>query len=173
MATGALDGNGIWQYGEDDSETTFSALLNKVASSVSTQIGNRRVLQVVNQQSGTQITSTTSTFVSVISKSITPKSTTSKILVIVNMPVNTTGVGSNNFANGKVQKNGSDLFLMFAQTGTLVSNDNRGNMTGIYFDSPATTSSVTYTFLGNSEYATSVKFMPNSTIGSITLVEVA
>ena len=35
MATGALDANGIWQYGEDDSEPTFSGLLNKLASSTS------------------------------------------------------------------------------------------------------------------------------------------
>jgi hypothetical protein len=35
MATGALDANGIWQYGEDDSETTASALLNKLGSSTS------------------------------------------------------------------------------------------------------------------------------------------
>ncbi len=39
MATGALDANGIWQYGEDDSNTTFSALLNRLASSVSTALG--------------------------------------------------------------------------------------------------------------------------------------
>lgn len=35
MATGALDANGIWQYGEDDSEPTFSGLLNKLGDSVS------------------------------------------------------------------------------------------------------------------------------------------
>lgn len=38
MATGAYDSNKVWIYGEDDSETTFSALLNKSASSVSTQL---------------------------------------------------------------------------------------------------------------------------------------
>lgn len=38
MATGALDANGIWQYGEDDSETTFSALLNKLGGSTSTTV---------------------------------------------------------------------------------------------------------------------------------------
>lgn len=38
MATGALDSNGIWQYGEDDSEPTFSALLNKLGSSTSTTV---------------------------------------------------------------------------------------------------------------------------------------
>lgn len=35
MATGALDANGIWQYGEDDSNSTFSALLNRLATSTS------------------------------------------------------------------------------------------------------------------------------------------
>ena len=36
MATGANDANGIWQYGEDDANPTFSELLNRLASSVST-----------------------------------------------------------------------------------------------------------------------------------------
>ena len=38
MATGALDANGIWQYGEDDSEPTFSGMLNKLGNSVSTTV---------------------------------------------------------------------------------------------------------------------------------------
>jgi hypothetical protein len=42
MATGAPGTNGVWQYGEDDSEATFSALLNKVASTTNTQIGTDR-----------------------------------------------------------------------------------------------------------------------------------
>lgn len=39
MATGAPGTNGVWQYGEDDSEATFSALLNKAAATTDTQIG--------------------------------------------------------------------------------------------------------------------------------------
>ena len=35
MATGSLDANGIWLYGEDDSEPTASALLNKLGNSIS------------------------------------------------------------------------------------------------------------------------------------------
>ena len=35
MATGSLDANGIWLYGEDDSEPTSSALLNKLGNSIS------------------------------------------------------------------------------------------------------------------------------------------
>jgi hypothetical protein len=39
MATGSPGANGVWQYGEDDSEPTFSELLNKAASTTDTQIG--------------------------------------------------------------------------------------------------------------------------------------
>jgi hypothetical protein len=39
MATGTPGTNGVWQYGEDDSEATFSALLNKAASTTDTAIG--------------------------------------------------------------------------------------------------------------------------------------
>jgi hypothetical protein len=39
MATGSPGTNGVWQYGEDDSEATFSALLNKAASTTDTAIG--------------------------------------------------------------------------------------------------------------------------------------
>jgi hypothetical protein len=39
MATGSLDANGIWIYGEDDSEPTFSGLLNKLGDSTSDAVG--------------------------------------------------------------------------------------------------------------------------------------
>lgn len=39
MATGSLDANGIWIYGEDDSEATFSGLLNKLGDSTSDAVG--------------------------------------------------------------------------------------------------------------------------------------
>lgn len=39
MATGAPGTNGVWLYGEDDSEATFSQLLNKAGTTVNTQLG--------------------------------------------------------------------------------------------------------------------------------------
>lgn len=39
MATGALDANGVWQYGEDDPASPVSDLLNLLAASVSSRIG--------------------------------------------------------------------------------------------------------------------------------------
>lgn len=43
MATGYLDANGIWQYGEDDSDSNFSTLLNRLASSTSDVVANPTV----------------------------------------------------------------------------------------------------------------------------------
>ncbi len=42
MATGSPGTNGVWLYGEDDSEATFSALLNKAGTTVNTQLGADR-----------------------------------------------------------------------------------------------------------------------------------
>lgn len=50
MATGSIDANGIWQYGEDDSEPTFSGLLNKLAASTSTKVSS---LKASDTTSGT------------------------------------------------------------------------------------------------------------------------
>lgn len=42
MASGALDSNGIYQYGEDDVASLFSDLLNLLSSSTSTQFTDDR-----------------------------------------------------------------------------------------------------------------------------------
>lgn len=68
MATGAPGTNGVWQYGEDDSEATFSALLNKAASTTNTQIGLDRArltsLEARNVAGLVQTTPTSVTYVS-------------------------------------------------------------------------------------------------------------
>jgi hypothetical protein len=133
------------------------------------------ILQVVNAQSSTAITSASSTPVTIISASITPKSTTSKILVMLNIPLNTlrTGGSGNNYATGGITRNGSVIVENFAQVGVLNTSDVRGNITTIFLDSPSSTSLLTYAFLGNATFASSVVFMPNGTSGSITLLEVS
>lgn len=83
MATGALDANGVWIYGEDDSESTFSALLNKHASSISATMKGR-IAQIVSNYTITSVSNSTTTYVSTgLSVSITPKFSNSKIIVFV------------------------------------------------------------------------------------------
>lgn len=99
MATGAPGTNGVWQYGEDDSEATFSALLNKAASTTDTQIGldrarltaleaAGRIIKVVNTNKTDTFstTSTSLTDVTGLSATITPSSSANKILVTVSVP---------------------------------------------------------------------------------------
>jgi hypothetical protein len=85
MATGALNANGVWIYGEDDSETTFSALLNKLGNSVSGQLGAGHILQVKMFSYGVTTFSNTTSYANTgLSGTITLSKSTNKVLAIVN-----------------------------------------------------------------------------------------
>lgn len=109
MATGALDANGIWQYGEDDSETTFSGLLNKLASSTSDTVTrlegftgytgtlpianggtgatvSRTILQVVTDMTTTEVANASISYVTTgLSVTFTPKRSDSTILIFYSL----------------------------------------------------------------------------------------
>lgn len=157
MATGAPGTNGVWQYGEDDSEATFSALLNKAASTTDTQLGldrtrlttlelSGRIIQTVSVNYATQVTTTSDSYVTTgLTASITPRYSNSKIYVVVNDTCNPSGNGAffTIFRNGTGGTNlgsGSQGFTyIYGATGLVTSI----GMT--ILDSPATTSSTSYT----------------------------
>jgi hypothetical protein len=58
MATGSPGSNGVWLYGEDDSEATFSALLNKAGTTVNTQLGADRTRLTSLESRATSLEST-------------------------------------------------------------------------------------------------------------------
>ena len=106
---------------------------------------NGAVLQVVQGTYATETTSTTSTFADTgLSASITPSSTSSKILVLVSQPYALTSGSANNCT----------MYMRLYRGGTLIQ-DNRNRFDGYtgayqgvwntsYLDSPATTSATTY-----------------------------
>jgi len=110
-------------------------------------VSTGHVLQVVQAQIATdQSTTSTSYVTSNLSASITPSSTSSKILVMLN--------GGNTFNN----TNGNDVLVTFYRDGSAVetgphalientpgTNSFKSNWSACYLDSPSTTSSVTYT----------------------------
>ena len=190
MATGTPGTNGVWQYGEDDSEATFSALLNKAASTTDTQIGldrarlttlegNARIVQVIQAASITTATaSTTSWTSSTLTATITPTSASNRIMVICH-----SGVGYDTRAT-------TGFFTLFRGTvsGTNLGNGTNGmtalypaasttewtNLALHYLDSPATTSATTYT-LGMRCSATgigTVSAQNNQSTGIMLLVEI-
>jgi len=134
------------------------------------------VIQTVHATTSTMVTSTTNSAVTTgLAASITPKFTTSKILVLV--------------SQGGIAKNAGNagswvaLYLFRGATqlerqlgGYTGVNDNNyiGDMTFNYLDTPATTSSITYsTYVANIANASSVAVQDSSTPSHITLLEIA
>ena len=109
--------------------------------------GGGKVLQVVQGTTATAVSNSTSTFADTnLTASITPSSTSSKILVMVMQ--NGIGRSSGNDGQawvGKLLRNTTDLttFAGFQfYTGTFL--EFYGNASTVYLDSPSTTSSTTY-----------------------------
>lgn len=135
------------------------------------------VLQVVNNTSTSASSSTTTYADTGLTATITPISTSSKILVTVshNGVSKNTGSASNS-VNIQLLR-GATVLSIF---GKLVGFDNQnqynvGFYCGIdYLDSPATTSAVTYkTQFANNVASANVEIGANGAISSITLMEIA
>ena len=143
----------------------------------STQAASSKVLQVVTAIYDSQSSTTSSTYVTTnLTASITPKFSTSKILILVS--------GTSYVAVGAVI--GSFSVFRGTVSGTnLAGAIGSGNVysptVGVmaplcinYLDSPATTSSTTYTVgMKNSDNANLVYLAPNGQRGVITLMEIA
>lgn len=162
MATGAPGPNGVYQYGEDDSEATFSALLNKAASTTDTQLGldrsrltaleaAGRVIQVVQDTKLDTFSSTSTTYTDVtgLAVTITPSSASNKILVFCQWSsasfnqeswFKLTGGNSGTYigdAAGSRERTAS-------QFGAVANSARADNNSIIFLDAPATTSPITY-----------------------------
>ena len=103
--------------------------------------GAFRVLQVVADTTTTQISTTSATYAtSNLTASITPQSSTSKILVITSQPL----LASTNSAQiGMRLVRGATT--VFTNEGNYFATDTGVTTSILYLDSPATTSSTTYT----------------------------
>lgn len=109
-----------------------------------------QVLQVVNATYSTQVTTTTSTYVTTgLTASITPKFSNSKILVIAS--INGLYHNGNQYIGLKLYRNSGSILTFETQSGyagggggTVTSNSSTN-----YLDSPATTSSTSYTVYFN------------------------
>lgn len=208
MATGAPGSNGVWVYGEDDSEATFSALLNKAASTTNTQLGLDRARltaleaagRIVNVQSVTKsdtfsasVSPNTLTAITGLSVSITPKSSTNKILVTTHVHVANSGDGislalkRNSSYIGLGNADGSrQVRTMALNPADTLASYRQSLVSMTFLDSPATTSSTTYSvdigtslagvsrilYVNRSQNDDNVGSVPR-VISSITVMEIA
>ena len=155
---GGLDANGIWQYGEDDTEALASDLLNLGMGSVSTAVGGLgapTILQVVSK-TDTFSSALTTGYVAVtgLTATLTPASVSSKVLVsgycsvAVSLTENSNDIaiyrdgvaltGASGDANGSAKRATSG--------GVAYTTSQRGiaSVPFSFLDSPATTSAVSY-----------------------------
>jgi hypothetical protein len=135
------------------------------------------VLQVINASTGSTSTSTSTTFADTsLTATITPSSTSSKILVTVHQ----SGIGKSEanetYARYRLLRDSTAICNFEMQAAfTLTSVRNLVGGSGCsYLDSPSTTSATTYKTQFNSEGAgETVIAQANSSISTITLMEIA
>ena len=146
-------------------------------TSLPTGVGGK-VLQVVNATFGTATNSTSSTFADLgLSASITPSSTSSKILVAVHL----SGCQKNNNAllGTRLLRNSTTIYTIDNMSlYTANTNENAcGSVSTSYLDSPSTTSATTYKIQFRSVNNVSYVYINNDVAGgsnsNITLMEIA
>lgn len=170
-----IDGNGNVGIGTS-SPTGLLDVANRGITKGSMPAGS--VIQVVTftLTSGAS-TSGSSDIDTGLNATITPTSSTSQILVIVSANLRAQGGGGNAYVYGKIWRgaigSGTAIYDGFAMMGNLGSGDIRGIGNATILDSPATTSSITYRFSINSQFATTASLNSTTNPSTITLMEIA
>ena len=155
--------------------TLFVDTINEKTSGNGVQIPGH-VLQVVTGSTATAATSTTSTYADTgLSATITPTSSSNKILVIVNQQ-GCQKYGSNTGLGLKLFRGSTELVKFEGQFGiNQGTNDFNAGGNGVtHLDSPSTTSATTYkTQFNNRSAAGTVGVQADSATSTITLMEIA
>jgi len=151
---------------------TLPATSGTVAATGSMPTGS--VLQVVQSTTTTRASSSSTTYSdTTLSASITPTKSSSKILVIVNQNgVYKTGADAGNATDIRLFRGATQILQLEGYLGYNLANQVSHVATGAsYLDSPATTSSTTYTIYAHEGALAGTVSI--STGGTLTLLEIA
>jgi hypothetical protein len=132
------------------------------------------VIQVVNVNFSTFVTSTSSTETDTgITASITPTSTSSTIVVIVQSEVGK--FGGNAYVRAWLYRNSTQLIRFAGQSAYTGNSDSASNTMGtVYRDSPNTTSPVTYKVTwANPNGSATIEMNPSASVSTMLLMEIA
>jgi hypothetical protein len=133
-------------------------------------------LQVVSQQNGQTLTSTSGS-VTLLTQSFTPKSATSKVLLHANFCVERLGGGVGNYIFANLSRNGTPISVSgmgvswMNAPGYQQTTGTRATGSNTYLDSPATTSAITYSI--GADFTNSGNVPWQFYILNLTLLEVA
>ena len=136
--------------------------------------GGGGIIQIVQNTHNTESSTSSSSYVaSGLTLNITPKFSTSKVLVCFNLPLQSGG--HNLRAAVGLHRGGSQIYL--AQREALFNNSSSNNsetVSGMFLDSPATTSAVTYDVrVRVSGGSGTFYWAVSSTVGTLTAMEVS
>jgi hypothetical protein len=133
------------------------------------------VLQVVQATYSTSSSMTGTTAVaSGLNASITPKFSTSKILVMVNQQGMYISGATSNYIVEVIFRGATQLAIFDSIVGYVASGAGGGSCSTNYLDSPATTSSTTYsTKIATNGAGATANWNNGSTVSTITLMEIA
>lgn len=143
---------------------------------------NGSVLQVVTATHSTETDNSTTTYSNTgLTATITPKSTSSKVLIIVHHPIcRKNETNSGNSLNMQIHRDiagagYSSIVQVATQAGhTATALVNVFGISSSYFDSPASTSAITYkTMFANNVASSVVTVQRNAVPSTITLMEIA
>ena len=144
------------------------------------QASSGKVLQVVQGTTTSQTSTTSGTFTDTnLSASITPSSSSSKILVLVTQSIYVDSGGADNGGATQIVRNSTGVFGS-ANSNSFYTLASGVAATGMsmyvsmnYLDSPATTSATTYKTQMRAENSSNIIAQVNSNASSITLMEIA
>jgi hypothetical protein len=155
---------------------TLPASTGTVITTGSPQVGS--VLQVVSANYATQTGPITTTYTDTgLSASITPKFSTSKILVMFSQSTYIAGGGTDSGGQLRILRGATAIYEM-ASTSIYIYNPTSGTELALfqsvnYLDSPATTSSTTYKTQGLGGNGGNFYLQLNNSPSTITLMEIA
>lgn len=175
---GNASGTGILTVTSPNTNSNYTLTLPAQTGTILTNATAGTVLQVVHGTTSTSVTNNTSTYADTgLTATITPTSATSKILVIVHHSECTKR--SDSAANDlgiNLVRNGTQIALIsydLGYTGTAI--NMYFSASGSYYDSPASTSALTYKtqFRNTNSNSAAVIVQQNSVPSTITLMEIA
>ena len=148
---------------------------NQLTGLTSASMPTGSVLQVVQAHSTLRTVLSTSTYTNIsLSASITPSSTSSKILIIADLAFNV--LGGAGFPDAQILGDGSSLKTypyISGWTGLTGTVRMRATPSLKYIDSPSTTSSVTYSVQGKENNSDTIEWQDGNQVSTITLMEIA
>jgi len=175
MANGTLKVQNI-ETSSGSGTITLGQSGESLALGASNISGFGKVGQVVYNSSTTEVTTSSSTFVTTnFSLSITPTSTSSKILILLNPHLRLyNSSGADAHGEYKIDNGTSALYTNqlriydYGNSGSLINI----NPNIVYYDSPASTSQQTYTLFIRLIAGTNIQFCQSSLISTGTAMEV-